>query len=56
MSGQESGGAKNNPQLQRRNKNHEEGSRAFKVKSRRKPKAKKTEFQTASFPPLSFRR
>jgi len=34
----------------------EEGRRAFKVNSRRKFRAKKTEFQTGSFPGLSFRR
>jgi hypothetical protein len=34
----------------------EEGRRAFKVNSQRKPKAKKTEFQTGGFPGVSFRR
>jgi hypothetical protein len=34
----------------------EEGRRAFNVNSRRKLKAKKTEFQTGGSPGLSFRR
>jgi hypothetical protein len=34
----------------------QEGRRTFRVKRSKKTPGKKTEFQTACFPPLSFRR
>jgi hypothetical protein len=40
----------------RRRRRSEEGRRAFNVNSRRKSRAKKTEFQTGGFPGVSFRR
>jgi hypothetical protein len=41
---------------ERKNNQNEEGRRAFNVNSRRKSKAKKTEFQIGGFSGLSFRR